>query len=168
MGGRGSGGKRVGSGRKPKDAVLRAIQGGRSRIPVQPPKVESTEVAPEQEVPPPADLTEAELVVWNREAPLALQERTLTVATAGAFRELCELEALKNQMLAKIKVALTTVEVTETGVFEKANPLLTHYRGAVQRLATFRKDFKLAPFGKELITAAKPQEQQKPQKRSYW
>lgn len=172
MGGRGSGGRRVGAGRKPKDAVLRAIQGGRSRIPVQPAPVGSTEVPPPlplSEVPPPADLTDAELVVWNREAPLALLERTLTPATAGAFRELCELEALKNQMLVKIKAELTAIVITEAGASERANPLLTHYRGAVQRLATFRKDFKLAPFGKELLTPAQPAARSAATpKRTYW
>lgn len=114
-------------------------------------------MAPISDVPPPPDLTAEELAIWNREAPLALKERTLIEATAGAFREFCELEALKNLMLSKIKASLTKVEVTEDGVFEKANPLLTHYRGAVQRLAAFRKDFKLAPFGKELLTPAAPQ-----------
>lgn len=171
MGGRGSGGSRVGAGRKPKDAVLRAIQGGRSRIPVQPPPaapIISTEVAPPAEVLAPGDLTEAELVVWTREAPLALLERTLTAATAGAFRELCELEALKNEMLRKIKAELTSIVISEGGMTERANPLLTHYRGAVQRLATFRKDFKLAPFGKELMPAQPAAKDLPKQKRQYW
>lgn len=122
--------------------------------------------APIVDVAAPEDLTPEELKVWTREAPLALRERTLTMATAGAFREMCELEALKNRMLTSIKLELTTTD--EKGN-ERANPLLTHYRGAVQRLSTFRKDFKLAPFGKELLDAAPADTKREPQqKRAYW
>jgi phage terminase small subunit len=166
LGGRGSGGSRVGAGRKPKDAHLRAIQGGRSRIAIQPEAPTSTAVAPLVEVLPPGDLMPDELAVWTREAPLATTERTLTPSTAGAFREFCELEALKNTMLKRIRARLTMFDVapaSESGkdqaepeFYEKANPLLTHYRGAVQRLSAFRKDFKLAPFGKELIAPEQP------------
>lgn len=169
MGGRGSGGKRVGAGRKPKDALLRSIQGGRDRRPEPaPPSADPgpTAVAPIATIQPPADLTAEELAIWNRDAPLAEAERTLVLATASAFREFCELEALKNKMLVSIKEEMTTVD--DKGV-ERSNPLLTHYRGAVQRLSTFRKDFKLAPFGKDLVAPVEqPRPQAAQQKRTYW
>ncbi len=148
MGGRGSGGARTGAGRKPKDARLLSIQGGLSR------RLGATASVPDATAgpfAPPADLDPSELAVWERDAPLAIAQGTLTRAMIGAFRAYCELEALTASMHRNIKDNLMVTVATDAGVFQKPNPLLSNYRGAVQRLQSMRKDFKLSPFGKEEV-----------------
>lgn len=156
MGGRGSGGRRAGAGRKPKDARLLAITGGLSRrpgasavVPDLTTDLRTPAAVVHAAVAPPVDLEPDELAIWERDAPLAIAQGTLTAAMAGAFRAYCELEALTAAMHKRIKKDLVLVVSSESGDFEKPNPLLPQYRGAVQRLQSMRKDFKLSPFGKE-------------------
>lgn len=170
MGGRGSGGRRVGSGRKRKLAVV-----------VRHPSVPA--IAPIDTVDPPAELqaTAAELatltsqlaflqqaggpgepnpqiaelqaridelqtraqalVVWLELAPRAVEARTLTPATTAAFVMLCRAVVLER--------ALSASPMAAGG---------SNHRGLMHRVATWMKDFCLSPFGKPLseATPAKP------------
>src|SRR6185503_7454988 len=128
MGGRGSGGRRTGAGRKGKSALERAISGRPARRGVVLPHPSSTAVAPVAAFDPPtylqqppqlaaltarlellqtacaepARIAEAQdrvdevtvlaleaRAVWDELAPHAFEQRTLTMATTGAFVMLC-------------------------------------------------------------------------------
>ncbi len=170
MGGRGSGGRRIGSGRKLKSALERAISGvpgARGTILAHP---SSTAVAPVERFEPPAYLTtppglaglrleltrrteacaegwqiaEAQarvdaltaigreaLAVWAELAPEAFEARTLTRATTAAFVMLCRAMAIER-----------ATDVPDAD-----------HRGLMQRVATWLKDFGLAPLGKPLYAA---------------
>ena len=177
MGGRGSGGKRVGSGRKRKTALDRAISG---RIPprgvvLQHPS--ATAVAPVETFDPPAELqgppeqhaaltadlaflrqaagpgdenpqigelqarvdaltiAAQGLTVWHELAPHAFKARTLTPATTAAFVMLCRAIVKERALSAS---------------YDCGGP---NHRGLMQRVATWLKDFELAPFGKPLYAA---------------
>jgi hypothetical protein len=149
MGGRGSGGGRIGAGRKPKDAHLRAIQGGKSRRPgasAVPPPVGSTEVAPVDVFDPPPQLFLVEveidsekvtvpnreaLDVWAELAPEAFKLRTLNRSTVNAFAILCRAVASERRM-------------SDYG---------PDHRGLIQRVGTLSKDFGVTPLGKPMIAA---------------
>lgn len=176
MGGRGSGGRRVGSGRKKLSDLQRAIGGnaGHRGTVLQHPS--ATAVAPIETFDPPADwqATPAEvtavtadlaflqgapgprepnpqiaalearlealqaqadaLAVWQELAPHAFEARTLTKATTAAFAMLCRAVARERAM---------------------AGPDADH-RGLMQRVATWMKDFGLAPLGKPMYAAEAP------------
>lgn len=139
MGGRGSGGLRPGSGRKPEDAV--PMDGP---LPV---------------VPMPDDLTSAERAVWMLEEREALQNRTLVPATAAAFRELCQQIVFRDTLKAQIdKDGLTYLKVTVDGSGQehtelKKHPLLSEYRGTCRDIAAARTAFRLRPIGKPMPVA---------------
>jgi hypothetical protein len=179
MGGRGSGGKRGGSGRKLKSALERAISGSTRRVVL--PHPSSTAVAAIETFDPPAELHEtpgelealtadlgflqaatrpgdpnpqiaelqtrvdeltaraAALAVWHELAPHAFDARTLTRATAAAFVMLCRGIVAER--------ALSASPATASG---------PNHRGMMQRVATWMKDFNIAPFGKPLYEAAQP------------
>lgn len=154
MGGRGSGGPRPGSGRKPKDNVRRFVQGDTTHRPAP----SAPMVAAPVDVPMP-DLPEAEAAVWASEAPLAIEQRTLTPATAGSFREFCELVVRMRRLWTTIDTdGLTYIKTSVDGAGVehqelKKHPLLPDYRGLVQRVEAARTRFRLAPIGKELYAA---------------
>jgi hypothetical protein len=170
MGGRGSGGRRTGSGRKKLSDLERAIGGNagkRGGVLLQHPN--STAVAAVETFGPPAYLTlplglralrtalkrarrtgtvsemvEAQervdlataqsrevLAVWRELAPQAFEARTLTTATASAFAMLCRAVAVER---------LTDIPDAD-------------HRGLQQRVATWMKDFGLAPLGKPMYAA---------------
>jgi hypothetical protein len=177
MGGRGSGGKRVGSGRKRKTALDRAISGaaGPRGVVLQHPS--ATAVAPVVTFDPPAELqgTPAELAnlmsqlafvkqaegpgdpnpqiaelqgrvddlqiqaralaIWLELAPHAFAARTLTPATTAAFVMLCRAIVKERSLSAS---------------YDCGGP---NHRGLMQRVATWLKDFELAPFGKPMYAA---------------
>lgn len=94
MGGRGSGGARAGSGRKPKEAALRVLHGSATRA-------ERTQAAPiVDEFDAPNSLTTEERNVWLELAPGAFAARTLTRATAYAFVLLCRNVLLEQRLRA--------------------------------------------------------------------
>jgi hypothetical protein len=121
-------------------------------------------------VDPPADLTPEQRLVWDQLAPQALAERTLVVATAAAFRDLCMAIVWRDKLGAQIEqdgltLGGTPPEATcpkcETVlVFQatelKPHPLLPAHRGWQQRVEAGLARFKLAPFGKPLIADEKP------------
>jgi len=177
MGGRGSGGKRVGAGRKLKSALERAISGAAAPRGVVVSHPNSTAVAPIETFDPPAELqgTPAEratltaelaflkqagrpddpnpqiaevearlaaldsqaqaLAVWHELAPHAFAARTLTPATVALFVMLC-------RGVAKDRALWASVEANGP-----------NHRGLMHRVATWLKDFAIAPFGKPLYAA---------------
>jgi hypothetical protein len=151
VGGRGSGGARVGSGRKPKDKVMAFLHGSKPR---------ETRVSRPQDVAMPSDLPADQSQVWRDLAPHAIEARTLTPATATAFRQLCGRIVLLRQMEALIaedglmgtKVSL---QMDEAGggmqnVEKKAHDLLTKCMTLMQRVDQGMIRFRLSPIGKEM------------------
>lgn len=179
MGGRGSGGRRTGAGRKKKSTLERAISGPRGVVLQHP---TATAVAPIVTFDPPAelqataatlpDLTSAleslqadasaeggvkweaqiadlqarvtaaalagaALAIWHELAPHAFAARTLTPATTAAFVMLCRGVATER-----------TLAVSSAG-----GP---NHRGMMHRVATWMKDFSVAPLGKPLYEAEQP------------
>jgi hypothetical protein len=136
MGGAGSGGARVGSGPKPGD--------------------EPVGDSPADDVQMPADLMDEERIEWEEMAPHALAAGTLTQASAGAFRDLCELIAFRRWVLREIRaMGLTEIDVSVDGAGvehqkREKNKLIAEYRGLMQRVETGRRSFKVAPIGKPM------------------
>ena len=151
MGGLGSGGFRQGAGRKSKGARILALHGGRDRKPTQPDVTRPIAAA----VPMPKLLAD-QRAVWQELAPLARAAGTLTVGTAGSFRDLCRAIVVRNGMWAKIQQDGWTylkVSVDGAGVEHrelKKHPLISDHRGWEQRVEAGRMRFRLAPIGKEL------------------
>lgn len=91
--------------------------------------------------------------MWDAWAPLAHQERTLTLSTLGSFVILCQLEVDRRALRGRY--------VTQRSADGEARALL--YMGSEEEMAARRehraltkdikamlKDFCIAPFGKEL------------------
>lgn len=157
------GGARSGAGRKPKkqqqpiapapESNVVVFEGGRAG------EVSKT---------PPADLPEDQQGFWRVYAPLALERRTLTAQTAGAMRQLCELEALKATVKQRLDTdGLTSGKVTtdvtsgEQHLEIKPHPLLRTYTGLVKEIKALQKDFMLCPFGKPVSGAPKSTSEQR-------
>lgn len=181
MGGRGSGGGRIGAGRKRESGLNQAIRGtsGRGGVVLQHPS--STAVAPIETFDPPDDWVAASdalapliaqltflkgaqgagdpnpqieqlqarvdelqaqvdaLAVWHELAPHAFAARTLTAGTAAAFLMLCRGVVQER--------ALSASPATASG---------PNHRGMMHRVATWMKDFNVAPFGKPMYEAERP------------
>jgi hypothetical protein len=138
MGGRGSGGRRVGSGAKRKSAIEHAITGtiaaGPRGVVLTHPS--APDVAPIETFDPPASLRGKARGVWLALAPSAFEARTLTRATEVAFVILCRNVALE-QKLASGKYSAG-----------RAN-----HRGMIQRVDAELTKFCLSPFGKPTYAA---------------
>lgn len=147
MGGQGSGGARVGAGRKRKALKDKVLHGTATRAERAQAAQEPAPIIP---VPAPRNLPARERAVWDQLAPHALAEKTLTAETADAFRELCEAIVLRRRIAETIEVDGLTIE-TPLGL--KAHPLMTHLRGLMQRVNAVRLQFRLAPFGKAFTAA---------------
>jgi hypothetical protein len=133
MGGRGSGGRRIGSGKKPKSELEHAISGtsGPRGVVLQHPS--GTAIAPIEEFAPPAELKGQSLQMWQQQAPKAFAARTLTSATTVAFVRYCRAAVLEATLATSKRYA--------------GGP---NHRGLMQRVATWEKDFMLAPLGKPM------------------
>lgn len=184
MGGRGSGGKRIGAGRKRLSDLERAVSGNagkRAAATVLQHPSSSTAVAPIETFDPPADWLAAPkelanltsqlaflqqgqgpgdpnpqiaevqarideiqvlahaLAVWRELAPHAFEARTLTPATTAAFLMLCRGVVKERELSAS--------------AFRAGGP---DHRGMMARVATWMKDFVVAPFGKPMYAAEPP------------
>jgi hypothetical protein len=133
MGGRGSGGRRVGSGKKLKSALEHAISGTRGVVLAHP---SATAIAPVVTFDPPKWLKGRDLKAWHELAPEAFAARTLTPATTSAFVMLCRGVVQDRAFWASKRY--------------RCGP---NHRGLMQRVATWKKDFCLAPLGKPLYAA---------------
>jgi hypothetical protein len=147
MGGHGSGGMRPGSGPKRQD-----------EIPAD---------APLPKVERPDGLSDAEASAWAQLAPLAIQQRTLTPETAARFQLLCRQIVAERAMADRIEAdGLVYIAVTVDGSGKeretlKAHPLVGPQRGLMQRIEAGMLAFRLAPMGKALLPATKPEEKPK-------
>ena len=107
----------------------------------------------------PKDLPAEQSAEWVRLAPLALEARTLTPATADAFVELLEAIVLKRAMLAQVEAeGLTFAKVSVDGagvehLEPKAHPLLSRHAALMVRVENGRQRFRLIPMGKEIVPA---------------
>lgn len=149
MGGKGSGGSRVGAGRKPWKHAARVVtggdagQGGSASQSASAPAVAPAAAAAKVMRP---KLVPAVRAVWDALAPQATEQGTLVQATAFEFRVMCELVVEHRECLK----ALQKEKFTQLGL-----KIGAHYRGLTQRLETKMRAFKLAPMGKEIAPPAK-------------
>jgi hypothetical protein len=145
----GHGGRRVGSGRKPKSgATIIGIDGQRrstSRAESPAPGLATDEK--EQLLEPPKDLPKQAAAWWRKFAPHAVSERTLTPATAHGFAELCMRKSIVDALDRRIRrLGIGSVD---------ALSYLKERRGQSGQLTASLKDFKLEAFGKPAV-AEKP------------
>ena len=129
------GGKRVGAGRKPKNRILRGLEGGRFRGAVAPISVPS--LAMVEVFDAPDDLSADERAIWQALAPHAFANRTLTKATAYAFSLLCQAVVAERRLSAS---------GAEAGGAD--------HRGMLREVHTRLLQFNLAPCGKPLFESA--------------
>jgi phage terminase small subunit len=168
VGGVGSGGARVGSGRKKKTDTERRLGGNAGRraprrprasdasgvdVPPSPPKA-----PPALElIPAPAFLTDEQRAVWNVEAPHAVEQRTLTPATVAEFADFCKAVVIERKLLETIEkqgwtIHTSKVDATGNEISElKKHPLVSDHRQWLQRVEQKRIRFRLSPMGKELV-----------------
>ncbi len=141
----GWGGARPGSGPKPRPKPekpvnpFELVHGGKKLADGLVPHLETPSDQALQE--PPADLPQLEQEFWRVHAPLAIERRTLTKATASAFRLLCELHAKKVMVGGMV----------DKGALGGLRIFLQLSKQVEMSMARFC----LAPFGKPLV-AEKP------------
>lgn len=157
MGGFGSGGARSGAGRKKKATHLRAIDGGADRRGSRSVDAQASTAIPDPvQVEPPADLSVAELAVWNELAPLAHAEHTLTPTTLGNFVHMCQAEVDRRELRARytLQRKSATGELLPLLRMDSDEELSVRreHRALLKDIKAMMKDFKLAPFGKEILT----------------
>lgn len=175
MGGKGSGGRRVGAGRKPKSArehwlagdagkrglalVERPADGGARKTTRGRSRPKEPSIDPAVDVP--SDLLPGERVFWERLAPLARANGTLTDDTVPGFVLLCQTAFDAQQCRAEIYargIVSTRTAMKETGnddeamevvtVELRAHPLWPSYRGLKARLEQLEARYGLASAGK--------------------
>lgn len=154
MGGRGSGGRRIGAGRKAKGNVVAFTHGSRQRT-VPPPEAPVIHGDP---VDPPADITPDALVVWQIHAPDAIRAGTLTRQTARSFvHQVCMSEVIYNRIMATLEAdGWTYQKRTEMGVEPKTHPAQNRLEYWYRRIVDGHHEYKLSPFGRAVAEAAKP------------
>jgi hypothetical protein len=130
----------VGAGRRAQDARLTWLKGNpgkRGKTPPDVPKVAEIVGGPVER--PTALLKKDALEVWDALAPLAVELRTLTPATAYAFAWLCRTLVLER--------ALAKASATVGG---------PNHRGVMQRLEGLMARFRILPDGKPVVIAEAP------------
>jgi len=137
MGGKGSGGRRVGSGQKRKSDLEHAISGTTMKLGTLLAHPSATAVAPIEMFDPPKTLRGNARQVWLELAPHAFEARTLTRATELGFVILCRNVALERKLAGKTTTAGRS-----------------NHRGMIQRVDAELTKFCLSPFGKALYAAA--------------
>lgn len=174
MGGKGSGGRRVGAGRKRTSDAAGMLSGSRrvrarARAANQTnqtgnqngPAADAPQAAApaaliETEIPqPPGNLTLDELAEWNDLAPRAAKMGTLTPDTQWALVDLCQARVLKTKLLRDLDRMGNIVPGASAGTVV-ANPLLARYTTLLQRVDAGMMRFRVAPMGKELTEPEKP------------
>lgn len=110
---------------------------------------------------PPEDLSDEQKAVWQKYAPLAIENRTLVKATEPTFRQLCELEVEKGKILAQLDhdgrtyIKAWTDSSGQEHQELKAHPLMVHYGRMSKEMTALFARFGLAPFGKPVGPAPK-------------
>jgi len=141
MGGKGSGGARPNSGPKRRDPQASWLAGGAKRGPRALAAASSSESSLGA-VKRPKGLSDEDKAVWDELAPLALEQKTLTVTTAMAFADLCGYIVLER----KLRAAPLAV----------AGP---DHRGMMQRVEAGRARFRLIPDGKPVVVVEQPKDE---------
>lgn len=153
MGGFGSGGNRSGSGRKAKPKHLRLIDGGADRR-GSGQETDGLPPADATRVEAPDDLSPEERAVWDHWAPRAHQERTLTPSTCANFVLMCQLEVDRRWLRARYSLHRSQSSDQPRALLhmgsEEEMAVRREHRALVKDLKAMMKDFRLAPFGKEL------------------
>lgn len=162
MGGKGSGGARVGAGRKPKTEAERALSGFAGKRQTSKQKAaarkQAAGVLALPVLAPPADLTGRARAIWVELAPLAAERRTLTSVEMPAFAELCRYKAVQEALFAIITSTHLEGDApppdTPISLFLlDPNQRLTQHRAYSQRVEQAMVRFRLAPMGKEVVPA---------------
>jgi hypothetical protein len=110
----------------------------------------------------PSGLPAEQAVLWSELAPHALASHTLTLETALAFRDLVEAIVVKRALLTRIEAdGLVYIKVMVDGAGTehqelKSHPLLTQFRGLMQRVEAGMARFRLTPDGKDHGAPAVP------------
>jgi len=145
MGGKGSGGARVGAGRKRNTEFQHWLSGDASKIGRGKGPAERA-LAEIERFGPPRGLSKAARRIWEGLAPHAFDARTLSAGTAAAFRDLCEAIVVRDGLMRRIR---------RDGfcVGGEKHPLLTDHRGWYQRVESGMLKFRLAPIGKPVVEA---------------
>ncbi len=142
------GGRRPGSGRKPKSAEMRELDGNAGHRPArvlnhpsgasaQGSGLPAVAPAPVEAFDAPNDLTTEERNVWLELAPHAFAARTLTKGTAEAFKLLCRNVLLEKEM--------------RVSVLDRGRPA---HQGMIHKVETAMLRFNLSPCGKAMYDAA--------------
>ena len=164
MGGKGSGGSRVGAGAKRKDSALALVHGSRGLVSQKPSPYSGVVSGLPAVVESPSDLPAEQAVLWDELAPHALASHTLTPETALAFRDLLEAIVVKRALLARVESdGLVYIKVTVDGTGAehqelKSHTLLVQFRGLMQRVEAGMARFRLTPDGKDHGAVVVPQE----------
>jgi hypothetical protein len=168
MGGRGSGGRRVGSGRKPRANGPRGLVIGPPRTPAAP--IQDT-IEPPAELQPSAELAHlrSQLAFLEQGADLEnpnpqiaelqgqIDAHQTTAAALAIWHELAPSALAKHTLTPETAAAF--VMLCRAVVLERAlsaSPATaggSNHRGLMHRVATWMKDFCLSPFGKPLTEA---------------
>lgn len=173
MGGKGSGGRRVGAGRKRisdaagmlsgsrrvrarAKAANQTNQTGNQNGPAADAPQAAAPAAPiETEIPqPPGNLTLDELAEWNDLAPRAAKMGTLTPDTQWALVDLCRARVLMTRLWRDID-RIGNVVLDANGKYA-ANPLLARFTTLKQRIEADMLRFRLSPRGESLVEPEKP------------
>lgn len=163
------GGARPGAGRPKKSGKHHWLTGdaGRRKLAVvgggratSTPEASPAPSAAASPLPLPGDqlTTEAQQAWWGRLAPLALTAGTLTDATRPGFVLLCKVAARVDELEEAIDRLGLTDDSSPAGT--KANPLLTHYRGYVQRQEQLLARYGLAAMSKPAAPPAPPESEE--------
>lgn len=150
------GGARIGSGQKPKGE--RAIRSRRKPQPVALQSIDGGRIDEGVSATAPEDLMADQRDFWQRNAPRAIAQGTLTGRTVEAFRLLCELDAERRATKKTIdRDGRTFLKVTVDGAGVehqelKAHPLKGDYARLSKQVENLMARFKLAPFGKAEAT----------------
>ncbi len=144
------GGARPGAGAKPKgrhNIVDFPAHATSATTPLSPDAVASLHE-------PPADLPDAQKAIWRVYAPLAIEQRTLALATAPGFRELVEQMALKDDIATRL---------ARFGADGKTgSDRVKLYTRLSQRVDASLARFKLTAFGKPADGSGQKQAQANP------
>jgi hypothetical protein len=182
MGGRGSGGRRVGSGRKKLSDLERAVGGHAGKrgaaVVLQHPSASSTAVAPIETFDPPAEWVATPSQVTAIKADLVFLKQA--VGPGDPNPQIADLEGRLEQLQAQADAlavwrelaphaftartltpatAATFLMLCRAVVKERALSASSYksggpdHRGMMARVATLSKDFVVAPFGKPLYAA---------------
>lgn len=133
MGGKGSGGLRVGAGRKSKQGPLKILQGSATRRDRTAPSAKPVQF---DHFDAPDDLSTDERLVWLRLAPHAFAAGTLAPAMEYQFVMLCRNIVLERQI---------ALDPDQRGG--------ANHRGIIQRIDAELARFCLAPMGKPIAVA---------------